>query len=310
MAEGEYVQPAPPNLVTFSVDHVAPPSPLYVQRDDVLTIELTASSIDTVAIVARLMLAQPEAVGQPAPSGGPAAATGRRPEGMLPIKTIEQDLVVSAAAVPALFPINLAEGYLLSLTAVARTTTYRGQVYVRAWLTRAKAGVYPVVVGEVLFCDYVTKYHVAGWPGGRQFFPTEGPGYLSNLGVTAPAAGADWTWTVPAYLRVNVYAISAKLVTNSSAATRIPRIQIGVGGSQYFWQGAPSQSIAASITAQISCGAALLLSTVDTTTVVIALPSPCPLYAGVILGSSTLNIQSGDQWSNINVLCETWVDQG
>src|SRR5260370_7366021 len=65
MQPGEFVGAALPNIVTFGLDRVAPPSPTYIQRDDVLAFWITSSVVETITFNWRQLLAPFPRGGQP-----------------------------------------------------------------------------------------------------------------------------------------------------------------------------------------------------------------------------------------------------
>src|SRR6516162_1693189 len=66
-----------------------------------------------------------------------------------------------------------------------------------------------------------------------RFLTTEArvlPGYKRPVAITTPAAGANWTVTVPGGRMWRPIAINATLVTSAAVANRIPGIQFQIYG--------------------------------------------------------------------------------
>lgn len=124
--------------------------------------------------------------------------------------------------------------------------------------------------------------------------------------VNQPAAGAEWkyvhsgpSWFVPT-------CIVAQLVTSATVANRAPRLTVTFR-SVMCAQFAPSAVVAASLTVIVSAsdsGGA----TADATTVTVELADNLIIADGMTLASSTVNLQVGDQYSAIAILCEEFSD--
>lgn len=300
-----------PNQVTFGFNQIGPPSPLYVQRDDVLVCNAIALAGDTVTFNIRLLQVPFPQGAQPAKSGADPAA------GLvtLPAQIVSGQVVISLPT-PGTFTQKfqiLSEGYLLGVTALdSGTVVSRGATFARAWLSRGTAPGQTQAF-QLLFADYVTVNSPIGWPGARTLYPTDGSGNIKEYTVANPAAGADWTVQFGPTARERIISANAQLLTSAAVANRIVRAQLLDGAGNLVYQGPPNQVIAAGVTAQVSISPATNQATTDTTSVGIPLP-PGPHLTNqtgasvASLKTVTLNLQAGDQWSNIRVLVEEWVD--
>lgn len=128
------------------------------------------------------------------------------------------------------------------------------------------------------------------------------------LSVAAPAAGADWTLTVPAGHVYQLLSVFATLVTSAVAATRIARLLLGDGDST-FLDVPPFASQITTLTrryAWIPAGQAYATG--------LGILSPLPdveLQAGWTLGTTTDAIDITDQWSAIRVnVIDLWERRG
>src|SRR5260370_41068881 len=64
-----------PAITTFSFTSVAPPSPLYIQRDDILAVDVISDSVtEIVTVNGRLLLAPVVRAGQPGMPAPPEMA--------------------------------------------------------------------------------------------------------------------------------------------------------------------------------------------------------------------------------------------
>ncbi len=309
MRHGEFQSASIPNVVSFGFQGISPPSPLYVQRDDTLFLELISAVgfSDLINFTTRLMLPQPSVAGQPDRPGAPPSELTL---GGNTIVTIQNALKGNGLGTLVLLQVPLTEGYLLSCGAIGGTgaNSQRGIDFVRAFIARG-APVSPTPFTTwTLFADYVTAAQPVGWPGGRQVYPTEGAGAIVNTNPANPAAGADFTITMPTNGRVRVSTLNAQLVTSATVINRIVRVQIKNGLGNLVYQAPPQQVIPASTTAQVTFAPGQITSVVDVTTVNVPLPGPVVLGGGFTLGTSTTNLQIGDQWSNISLSSEQWLD--
>lgn len=303
----DYKPAGPANDVTFALHAVAPPSPLYIQRDDQLVLEgVTVNANDSIIITVRQLLAAPQYPGASAYNA--AQATPVNP-GSYPIVTTQQTMQIPAQNTLAFVTIPLVEGYLLSVSLSLGITgaTQRGATFARCWINRGKSQSFQPNAALMLIADYPTSQHSVSWPYGRVLYPTEGPGAMAQLQQAAPAAGLDWTFTVATFNRLRLQSLLVQLQTAVAAATRIPRIQIKDPAGTLIWQAAPQQGVPASQTVQVAAGSILVNSVVDTTTLNLPLPSPCILEGGSTIGTSTLAIQGADQYGITKLNGELWV---
>lgn len=120
--------------------------------------------------------------------------------------------------------------------------------------------------------------------------------------VQQPGAGADWryvhsgpSWFIPT-------CILAQLVTSVAVANRAPRIAL-VFRSVVTAIFPPGSVVAASLSVFVSASDAGG-SAADSGVVTIELPDNLIISDGMTLQSSTANLQAGDQYSNVAILCE------
>jgi hypothetical protein len=286
LRDGEFVSSSAANVVSFNVNDIAPPSMLYVQRDDQLILQcMNGSQSQTFTVTVRLLLAE-----------GSISAIQRilRPGSIFS---------VSQLAIP------LAEGYLLSVAVACDSASTRGIAFASAFIARGGSTAAFATLG--LLCDYVTVRAVASWPGGRQIHPTEGPGNIRLISVAQPATGAEWTLTVQNGARWRVMAIESKLVTAVAVANRISKVQYfdGISGLS-FYTAVPDQAVAAATTAQICAAPGANTTIPELATVNQALPIDLVLSGlnPTTINSLTTGLQAGDQYSSVSVLVEEWLD--
>jgi hypothetical protein len=276
----------PSHYVRFALSELPPPSHLYIGVDDSLAVTgITSQTAEVVTVNARLLLTD-----------------GRIEDMQFVIRPSN-----TRAVLRTLFP--LAEGFLLSVSASAAVAVTRGQTFVRVGIQRAASGANQP--SSMLMADYVTTASAPGFPNGRILTPTETTGWVHTVTVGNPAAGADWSAVVPTNTRWRVISFFAQFQTSATVATRAVSLAV-TGGGQFVFVGSAIATQLASLINDYS-GAQLTPYTPGLATI-LTLPIPPNLYLSQLSGgtnsvaSQTNNLQAGDQWSNINVLVEEWLD--
>lgn len=306
--DGEFASGSVPNVVTFAFDGIDPPTAFYIQRDDVLVLEgFSTIANDILTLTARVLLPIKSLGGQPGSAEPQPTAPAM---GGNNIVTIQRTLLPLTGGLFTATQIPLTEGYLLSVSITGSTATQRGMTFARAFIVRGTplvANAFPNTT-MMLVADYVTGSAAIGWPAGRTVYPTEGPGNVSSWNVGNPAAGADWSKTIGSGTRWLLRSLNAQLVTSAAVANRVIRSQLLDGGGNLVFQGAPSAVVPASTTVQVTANTNMAISTVDGTTIAVPLPVTPVLSAGFRVQVNTLALQAGDQWSNIWLYYEGWLD--
>ena len=119
--------------------------------------------------------------------------------------------------------------------------------------------------------------------------------------VTSPAAGAEWTQNVQSGAVWYVQAITQKVVTSAVVANRVPTITY-TDGTTIFARLPPANNQAASLTNRygyyLGYGVALSISGIGG----VSSPLPnIPLLSGMSISSLTVNLDVGDQISEVNL---------
>ena len=305
--DANFKQGSVPNLVTFQFEEVAPPSAIYIQRDDVLVIEgATQVSPEVLTITARILLPYAQAAGQPdqlpagGVAGGPIVGPGY-------IQTLQRTLSVPLNLSNALLGIQLLEGYLLSIAVTAAVATNRGDTFVRVWLHRGAVVSQSPNVFFPLLADYVTAFAMVGWPEGRLLSPTDGAGRLVRYTIGNPAAGSDFTITSSSAGRVRVRSMKATFTASATVANRFPSFQLG-SAVEFQVQDTAADTASQVVTYSLCSGGTSSRGGGNPIFVVAPLPGPAIERPSAVLASSTQGIQVGDQWSAISLDTEEWMD--
>lgn len=127
---------------------------------------------------------------------------------------------------------------------------------------------------------------------------TPAPEAATKVTVAAPAAGADWTLTVPASTVYKLYTLCATLQADATVANRIVVLSVD-DGTNKTWGAFTGTNVTASQTIVIGWGNVGASNTGSVTGWGIVAPFPLYLSAGWRVRVVTGNLQAADQWSNI-----------
>lgn len=130
------------------------------------------------------------------------------------------------------------------------------------------------------------------------------PGVRRALRVPTPAAGTDWSVTVPAGVQWNVRAGVGTLTTAAVAGSRYAGASVTVDGVATWQANLPAgqaESLAYVYTLAATVSAAV--TTVAASGLIVPLPNLW-LPEGTAIGSSTIGLLAGDQWSAIALTVE------
>lgn len=223
------------------------------------------------------------------------------------VKEFNQDVIPTSDRSQNTFSVQLYYGWLVSMAIRATAgSPRRGQTLATLSLARPPATAFRPKM--LLAQDYVTSQYGPLWPGGRQNLGVEGPGMLYSQVVANPAAGADWTQTVPTGARWLLHGIAATLVTAVAAGNRQPLLIIDDGTSTLVLQDTALTQAASLTNIWDWAPGTPTTGLAAGTNNVIALPFPIPLFAGWRIRTSTTAIQAADQWSGIRLLVEEWLE--
>jgi len=307
----DFVTAAVPSRVTFAFQNIAPPTPLYIQRDDVLAVVLLESSFlaDSFMITGRLLRAAPDVGGQPdQPPTGPGPTPGAGALQIVPINFTRAEVANNED----LIVIPLQEGYLLSLAITPSGEQDQGSAYAAVYVVRGKSNNIVNVLANAVAClcyGPVGTGSPVAWPYGTNQKQLADPGTARVLTVANPAAGADWTANVPTLAAWRIWSVRATLTTSATAGNRIPVLRVATGGTIVF-EGIPNQVVAASSTAEYAGTPSPTSAGANVPHVQVAVPGVCRVNNGansVVVSTLTGNIQAADQWSNIALLIEEFL---
>jgi len=188
----------------------------------------------------------------------------------------------------------LGDGWILNLTArITAGTPQTGQTWLVVDVVRG-AGAVAVTLGTLL-AQYLSASDAPAWPGSALLSSKDGAGAVSQIAGANPAAGAEWTITVPAGVRFVVQAITAVLVADATAANREVAIVFTSGGA-IVSQPASGFAHTAGLTKRYSVFPGNVRGAGPAGQEGL-IPMPAiTLRAGDTMTSQTTNLQAGDDW--------------
>ena len=294
-----------PALVSFNFTGLTPPSSLYINRDDNLIVKIVSSHAGiTPFLQGRMLLALGPFKGQP--DDNTDGIDERQRYGY--VQPFQSQFNPTTNRASNDFSIALAEGYLLGVTASVPQgqAVRRGECWMAVGMQRGPNAPNNYRTFQ-LVADYVASNMDVGWPGGRVVTSLDGIGFTNVQTVANPAAGADWSITVPTGAKWRLQSWSATLTTSATVANRAVRNIVSSGGATLF-SGSPNQTIPASQIAQVTAFNGITAPAANLVDVNVANPGVLYVRAGDVIGPSTLNIAAADQWSGIRVTVEEWLE--
>ena len=268
--------------VRFLTRGVQPPSTVYVYADDDIVVQCaTGQQNESVTVSYRLLRFDGQIV---------LGQFQLRPASNRSVTMHQEDL---------------AEGFLVSVSCKATVATTRGQTFVRIFLTNPSLG--GGQPSYMLMADYVTTAMAPAHPNGRVLAPTEGPGVPSSIVVTAPAVGSDWLAVVPANARWKLRSWKSTLQASGAVANRYVTFSIISAFNNANQWGADKFQTAGVLTTYTGAPLAPNISPSPLIGMV-GYPPDMQMLGLDSVGTTTIGLQAGDQWGNIVLGFEEWLD--
>jgi hypothetical protein len=273
-----------PREVQINAQQVQPPSAVYLQPEDSLTLFLNNPVQSLAGSILNLNL------------------RWLRPDGE--ISTARKPIVPGGGQTSYTF--TLGEGFLLSASLTNPNTPIPepGAVYATLVVVRdvPESEIFP----WVLFSDYVTTYHFPSWPFGRNLSSQEGPGRIRSITGTTPAAGADINEVVPSGVRWRLFALVTTLTTSAAGGARTPDIVLD-DGTKIFFRVSALQTQAASFTVSYVLGNMGSWTAIGTRNAWL-FPDSILLSPAFRIRTITTAIDAADQWTAPQYLVQEWVN--
>lgn len=261
--------------VYFRRHRVQPPGMVYVTVDDIFVLKVFNPTVSaTINVSIRYMDAEGNVLPQ-----------------------FQQFANVAAQSTPRTFNFRGSEGYVLSAT-ISTPGASGGAVYVQLEVGRG-LGAQDITEGHLLIGGYPGSFAAIGYPQTQPQPPGAGAGVARSTTISNPAAGANWSITVPTGASWTLNSVRATLTTAVAAANRIPDLQIKDGSGNIVLDALAGVAQTASLTDAWSWSAGAVTSTVLGSVNSVGLPAGFKLNSGWVIQQVTANLQAADQWSAI-----------
>lgn len=264
------------SLVHYRRWMIEPYAAVYVTQDDVVLIKVWSPGVaSAVNVSIRVQM----------------------PDGRIVVSFYSYSLA-TVGGTPAQQVIDQVEGFLLSAT-VETPGAPSGQCFVQLQIVRGR-GTGDQTAGQLLTSGYPGPSAAIGFPQTPATTPAAGAGQAATSTVSNPAAGADWTYTVPAGVQQTLISVRAVLTTGGAALTApvILRITSPTGQIIADVAAISAQGAGATVTYSWVAGAQ---STSSANFQQMSLPTGLRLLPGSTIQTITAGIAAPDQWSAITV---------
>jgi hypothetical protein len=205
--------------------------------------------------------------------------------------------------------IPLAEGTLNYMKISTPTQAQRGNIYVIVDLIQSPAAASPILA--TLVQRYVTNISPIYVPGSNFEGSTDGQGAFESITVANPAAGAQFTQTVPTNALWRLHSIRFTFVAAVAAANRQIRVTLSRAGLVFCTFPVVDAAVTASqtIIAENWTGAGQFLArnAIDNEAFAGISSPPIVTIAGDVIASINANIQGADTYVNIYLFVERLV---
>jgi hypothetical protein len=222
------------------------------------------------------------------------------------VNTIRAELAPTSDRLASTVIANAREGWLLhGHVRVVSGAPNIGQCFCRVEIVRGRTGdVTPLMT---LAQGYVGALSNLTWPEQFTVAPGDGRGFIRNVTGTDPAAGADWSETVPTNARWRLIAARAALVTDATVASRTASITVD-DGTTTVWNMPCHTTQAASLTFTYYFTAIGASGFASGNTLVIPAPPDMVMGPGWRVRAQTGTIQAGDNWGAPQLWVEEWIE--
>ena len=174
------------------------------------------------------------------------------------------------------------------------------------------ASIFLLVNGEKvmkLCSGYISKQSAINFPATQSESERDGGGVLQTISVDSPAAGSDWSEAMAGNQMQRLRSVHARLVTDANVADRSVHLEVEEHSSfrdLNFFSGVKQP---ASTTREYTFAPVFgLLAYEDDNDIIIPIPANMAINSARDVGTATVNLQVGDQWSEIRVNVETFIE--
>lgn len=180
-----------------------------------------------------------------------------------------------------------------------------GQCFVVVEIVRGQAGAMQPL--GVVLQGYVTDTSGLAWPGTPMQPSIDGAGVIRSIAGADPAAGAEWSETVPTNARWRLLGVDAALVTDATVANREVVLTID-DGAAIVAEVAAGTAQAASLTRRYSFARGVQRGAPAASTIINGPAPDAMLMGGYRVRSVTTALQAGDNWGAPQLWVEEWIE--
>lgn len=199
------------------------------------------------------------------------------------------------------------KGQLLSVAVTVQSgTVLRGQLLAAAFLQGGPGSTFQP--RRILGQRYLSSMGGLMWPGGIQEAGRSGLGYANAVGIPQPAAGHDFSLTVPAGVLWRVISLSGTFATAADVQNRgvvLKLLPNGGGAVQVL----TAQTQAQNLTWTWSWLTGQPATVQQGALVAVPLPSGVLLTGGSVITSNIITMAPTDQWSGVFVNVEELIEE-
>lgn len=267
--------------IVLATDNVPAPNAIYLTQDDALWLYAASSLGGTLRVVVRILL----------------------PDGSMSISS--WDFFVSPTRVQNIFTQPLSEGFLLGIHVYDTAVAYRrGQCYASINVQRDTLAnnIRPMRLVQ----GYVSYYSRLYWPGGGSEDSLAGLGNIRSITGATPAAGSDFSETVPGFTSWRLIALSYTITTSATVASRATGLLIDDGTNPILKTYA-SVGVPAGTVTNTSFAPGLITGSVNVTLQWAGFIDGLRLAAGFRIRSIVNALQAGDQITQVQYMVEEWL---
>lgn len=269
--------------VGFAKQGVQPPTTGYLTQNDVLVFHAETSQPSIIFTLEGRFL----------------SPDGRISYFSVPLRPAGDRIAVTQA-------FTLGEAFLLGASVRSSVALPRGSAWVKLYMTAGTVES-PGSLVNTIFQGHIDGFFNPSWPLVMSVPETEGKGNIRLIGGTDPAAGFNFSETVPTNARWRIVSLNITFVTDATVATRVIRIAFDNGVNVFCFVEAPASQTASLtrryVLAGFGAGQAAVADTIH-----LPLPTEVILRAGFRVRSSVATLQAGDDIGELFFVVEEWIE--
>lgn len=160
---------------------------------------------------------------------------------------------------------------------------------------------------HLLISGYISTDAGLAWPGGKHEGPLDGGGLIKLVTGTTPAAGANWSETVPNEELWLVNSIRTQFTTDATVATRNVTLRVSLGVSKILDLAPIESQTASQIRSYTWMPAPGDVDPSVSTFKINTLPLQFYALPTTVISVDTSQLKAGDQWAAPTLIVKKWV---